>query len=187
MGEDKQAQPMKLGEAVQKGIIGSETLAYFIGRTFLYMKKIGMNPKRLRFRQHLQNEMAHYASDCWDAEAECSYGWIECAGLSDRSAFDLKVYRQCLLTSQHGFLVEAGHCYSLHAISAAHPVCTPHCTCYPLLHSVSWLAGLSQAALPLVHSAVKLSLLVMIIPQVGVTSPTQLRSAKTHILLHCIL
>ena len=96
MGADKQAQPMKLGEAVQKGIIGSETLAYFIGRTFLYMKKIGMNPKRLRFRQHLQNEMAHYASDCWDAEAECSYGWIECAGLSDRSAFDLKVCRQCL-------------------------------------------------------------------------------------------
>ena len=95
MGEDKQAQPMKLGEAVQKGIIGSETLAYFIGRTFLYMKKIGMNPKRLRFRQHLQNEMAHYASDCWDAEAECSYGWIECAGLSDRSAFDLKVCSQC--------------------------------------------------------------------------------------------
>ena len=107
MGEDKQAQPMKLGEAVQKGIIGSETLAYFVGRTFLYMKKIGMNPKRLRFRQHLQNEMAHYASDCWDAEAECSYGWIECAGLSDRSAFDLKVFRQCLLSSQHGFLVEA--------------------------------------------------------------------------------
>ena len=91
MGEDKQAQPMKLGQAVQQGIIGSETLAYFIGRTYLYMKKIGMDPQRLRFRQHLQNEMAHYASDCWDAEAECSYGWIECAGLSDRSAFDLKV------------------------------------------------------------------------------------------------
>lgn len=96
MGDDKQAQPMKLGEAVQKGIIGSETLAYFIGRTYLYMKKIGMNPKRLRFRQHLLNEMAHYASDCWDAEAECSYGWIECAGLSDRSAFDLKVCCQSL-------------------------------------------------------------------------------------------
>lgn len=109
MGEEKQAQPMKLGEAVQKGIIGSETLAYFIGRTFLYMKKIGMNAKRLRFRQHLQNEMAHYASDCWDAEAECSYGWIECAGLSDRSAFDLKVcspenpacYRRLCLMSTH--------------------------------------------------------------------------------------
>ena len=106
MGEDKQAQPMTLGEAVQKGIIGSETLAYFIGRTFLYMKKIGMNPKRLRFSQHLQNEMAHYASDCWDAEAECSYGWIECAGLSDRSAFDLKVCSQCLLSPKHGTLLQ---------------------------------------------------------------------------------
>lgn len=33
--------------------------------------------------------MAHYASDCWDAEVECSYGWIEVAGHSDRSCFDL--------------------------------------------------------------------------------------------------
>jgi len=47
--------------------------------------------QRLRFRQHLQHEMAHYAEDCWDAEVECSYGWVECAGLADRSAFDLKV------------------------------------------------------------------------------------------------
>lgn len=91
MGAEKKPHPMKLGEAVQKGIIGSQTLAYFIGRTYLFMKKIGMDPERLRFRQHLQNEMAHYASDCWDAEAESSYGWIECAGLSDRSAYDLKV------------------------------------------------------------------------------------------------
>lgn len=35
------------------------------------------------------NEMAHYAADCWDAEVECSYGWIEVAGHSDRSCFDL--------------------------------------------------------------------------------------------------
>lgn len=33
--------------------------------------------------------MAHYANDCWDAEVETSYGWIEVAGHSDRSAFDL--------------------------------------------------------------------------------------------------
>lgn len=99
MGAEKKPHPMKLGEAVQKGIIGSQTLAYFIGRTYLFMKKIGMDPQRLRFRQHLQNEMAHYASDCWDAEAECSYGWIECAGLSDRSAFDLKVGRALHITS----------------------------------------------------------------------------------------
>ena len=45
--------------------------------------------QRVRFRQHLRHEMAHYAQDCWDAEIECSYGWIECVGLADRSALDL--------------------------------------------------------------------------------------------------
>ena len=29
--------------------------------------------------------------DCWDFEVECSYGWVECAGLADRSAYDLTV------------------------------------------------------------------------------------------------
>ena len=33
--------------------------------------------------------MAHYASDCWDAEIETSYGWVEVAGHADRTCFDL--------------------------------------------------------------------------------------------------
>lgn len=33
--------------------------------------------------------MAHYAADCWDAEVETSYGWIEIAGHADRSCYDL--------------------------------------------------------------------------------------------------
>lgn len=131
MGEDKQAQPMKLGEAIQKKIISSETLAYFIGRTFLYMKKIGMNPKRLRFRQHLQNEMAHYATDCWDAEAECSYGWIECAGLSDRSAFDLKVRCHCLLHESIDHINSILFVTVSHGTIKAYSTCTAHCTCKP--------------------------------------------------------
>ena len=56
------------------------------------MTKIGTDPSRLRFRQHMSNEMAHYASDCWDAELETSYGWIECVGCADRSAYDLSVH-----------------------------------------------------------------------------------------------
>ncbi len=35
-------------------------------------------------------QMAHYATDCWDGEVETSYGWVECVGLADRSAYDLK-------------------------------------------------------------------------------------------------
>ena len=37
----------------------------------------------------MANEMAHYACDCWDAEILTSFGWIECVGCADRSAYDL--------------------------------------------------------------------------------------------------
>ncbi|KAJ7522847.1 hypothetical protein O6H91_18G029100 [Diphasiastrum complanatum] len=87
-------QPVKtqIGHAVAKGIVNNETLGYFIARTYLFLARLGIDKERLRFRQHLQNEMAHYAADCWDAEIECSYGWIECVGLADRSAYDLKAH-----------------------------------------------------------------------------------------------
>ena len=40
MGEAKVAEPMSLGEAVSAGIIANETLAYFIGRTWLFFTKV---------------------------------------------------------------------------------------------------------------------------------------------------
>ncbi|OMJ22408.1 putative glycine-tRNA ligase [Smittium culicis] len=83
---------MSIGEAVTQKIIDNETLGYFLGRIFLFLEKIGIDNDRLRFRQHMSNEMAHYACDCWDAEIQSSYGWIECIGCADRSAFDLTVH-----------------------------------------------------------------------------------------------
>ena len=78
------------GEAVEGGIIANQTLAYFIARTQLWLERIGVDPSRLRFRQHLRTEMAHYAADCWDAEIKLCYGWIECVGHADRSCYDLE-------------------------------------------------------------------------------------------------
>ncbi|KAK6250339.1 hypothetical protein SCA6_004344 [Theobroma cacao] len=86
------AKRLRLGEAVSKGIVNNETLGYFIGRVYLFLTCLGIDKDRLRFRQHLANEMAHYAADCWDAEIECSYGWIECVGIADRSAYDLRAH-----------------------------------------------------------------------------------------------
>jgi glycyl-tRNA synthetase len=57
MGEEKRPKPMALGEAVSRGIIANETLAYFIGRTWLLFGKLGVNLNRMRFRQHLQHEV----------------------------------------------------------------------------------------------------------------------------------
>jgi glycyl-tRNA synthetase len=86
------ARRIRLGEAVAEGVVNNETLGYFIGRVYLFLTHLGIDRERLRFRQHLANEMAHYAADCWDAEIECSYGWIECVGIADRSAYDLRAH-----------------------------------------------------------------------------------------------
>ena len=92
LGAVKKPFLMSVGDAVEKGIIANQTLGYFVARTQLFLEKIGINPAKLRFRQHLQHEMAHYAEDCWDAEIESTYGWVECVGLADRSAYDLKAH-----------------------------------------------------------------------------------------------
>lgn len=81
-----------IGEAVSTGLVDSESLGYFIARIHLFLKRLGIDPEKVRFRQHMANEMAHYAADCWDAELFTSYGWIECVGCADRSAYDLTVH-----------------------------------------------------------------------------------------------
>lgn len=89
---------VSVGDAVSSGLINNETLAYFMARTQLYMERIGMDPKRLRFRQHLATEMAHYAADCWDLEIKSSYGWVECVGHADRACYDLDVHSKATKT-----------------------------------------------------------------------------------------
>ncbi|KAL4347044.1 hypothetical protein GQ457_17G005580 [Hibiscus cannabinus] len=88
------AKKTRLGDAVSNGIVNNETLGYFIGRVYLFLTRLGIDKDRLRFRQHLANEMAHYAADCWDAEIESSYGWVECVGIADRSAYDLRAHSE---------------------------------------------------------------------------------------------
>ncbi len=80
---------MTIGDAVRQGIVNNETLGYFMARTQQWVTRIGVNPSKMRFRQHLKTEMAHYAADCWDLEIKMSYGWIECAGHADRACYDL--------------------------------------------------------------------------------------------------
>ncbi|AKG91981.1 glycyl-tRNA synthetase [Geoglobus ahangari] len=78
-----------LREAVERGIIAHELLAYFVGKTRRFLLAAGIKDDKLRFRQHKDDERAHYAVDCWDAEVLLSYGWIEVVGIADRSDYDL--------------------------------------------------------------------------------------------------
>jgi glycyl-tRNA synthetase len=79
---------------VDEGIVSNNALAYYMAMTKRFLISVGIDEKKLRFRQHLREEMAHYASDCWDAEVLTSLGWIECAGIADRTAYDIKAHME---------------------------------------------------------------------------------------------
>lgn len=91
--EAGESQAMSLEEAVKKGIIAHEFLAYCLALTYQYLIRVGVSPEKLRFRQHLRDEMAHYAADCWDAEILSErFGWVEVVGIADRTDYDLKAH-----------------------------------------------------------------------------------------------
>ena len=83
-----------VGKAVEDGIIANRVLAYFVYTTKQLLTRVGVDPARLRFRQHEKDEMAHYAADCWDAEALLTYGWTEITGIADRGCWDLSRHAQ---------------------------------------------------------------------------------------------
>jgi len=81
---------LSLEEAVNKKVVNNQALAYYMYLTQDFLLNIGIDKKKFRFRKHAENELAHYAQECWDAEIFSDrFGWIECVGIADRSAYDL--------------------------------------------------------------------------------------------------
>ncbi len=81
-------------EAVDRDIIENKWVAYYLGVGKKWYEKIGIDMNRFRYRQHLEGERAHYAVDCWDAEAEIDGDWIEITGYAYRGCYDLKKHDQ---------------------------------------------------------------------------------------------
>jgi glycyl-tRNA synthetase len=89
----EEAVTMTMQEAVDKGVIANQYLAYYVALTHEMLVQLGIRPERLRFRQHLPDERAHYATDCWDAEIRSErFGWVETVGLADRTDYDLNAH-----------------------------------------------------------------------------------------------
>ena len=92
--EDGKEISISLEKAVNNGIIRDSTVGFFMGLTYDFLIKVGINPDKLRFRQHESDEMAHYAIDCWDVEIHGSYGWVECVGIAHRGCYDLEAHEK---------------------------------------------------------------------------------------------
>jgi glycyl-tRNA synthetase len=84
---------MSMRDAVDQGVIANEYVAYYVALTHQMLVQIGIKQDRLRFRQHLPDELAHYAADCWDAEVYSDrFGWVETVGIADRTDYDLTAH-----------------------------------------------------------------------------------------------
>jgi len=84
---------ISLAEAVTTGVINNQALAYYMHLTQSFLLEAGVDPEKFRFRKHADDELAHYAQECWDAELFSErFGWVECVGIADRSAYDLSAH-----------------------------------------------------------------------------------------------
>ena len=82
-----------LEDAIKNKVIDNEALAYYMYLTQDFLITAGVDPKKFRFRKHGDDELAHYATECWDAKLYSKrFGWIECVGIADRSAYDLNAH-----------------------------------------------------------------------------------------------
>ena len=71
-----------------------EWLTYWKEERMKWWQSFANNPDKFRFRQHEQDELAHYASDCYDVDYEYPWGWDELEGIASRTDYDLKKHAE---------------------------------------------------------------------------------------------
>ena len=100
--DNKKEYKIALDKAIKNKIIDNQALAYYMYLTQDFLFSIGIAPEKFRFRKHSIDELAHYATECWDAELNSErFGWIECVGIADRSAYDLRSHIESTKTDMY--------------------------------------------------------------------------------------
>ncbi|MEM3382494.1 MAG: glycine--tRNA ligase [Nitrososphaerales archaeon] len=84
--------PLKITvkEALIKGIIKQEWLAYFMALSKKFLTKLGLSEDKQRFHAKIPSERAHYSAQTYDHEVLLDkFGWVEVAGHAYRTDYDL--------------------------------------------------------------------------------------------------
>ena len=87
-----EAIPVQIGQAITTKLISHKLMAFFLAKIYQFALTIGLNKDKIRFRQHLPNEKAHYSIECWDLEAYVDGDWLEVVGIADRGNYDLTAH-----------------------------------------------------------------------------------------------
>lgn len=85
----------KMSEAVKNGFFQKPAYAWCVHLAYMIFRHMGFSDEKMRLRQHLPTERAHYAADAWDVEIHTqSFGWVECCGIHDRGNYDLSRHQE---------------------------------------------------------------------------------------------
>ena len=63
-------------------------------RISFYSEELGISKDNLKFHQHSEDALAHYAKDAFDIEYNFPFGWGEVEGIHNRTDFDLKEHEK---------------------------------------------------------------------------------------------
>ncbi len=85
----KKHSEMTIKQIIDKNI-GTEWHAYWLGMFYKWFLDLGIKKENLRLREHLKDELAHYAKACFDIEYNFPFGWKEIHGNADRGQYDLQ-------------------------------------------------------------------------------------------------
>jgi len=67
-----------------------EWFDYWKEERMKWYHKLGVTNEKLRFHQHSEDELAHYAAEAFDIEYQFPFGTLELEGIHNRTDFDLK-------------------------------------------------------------------------------------------------
>ena len=99
LSADMQAQKinmkkLSMKECFNSKIIKTQWHAYWIVQMHKWFVSLGANPSHFRIRQHVKDELSHYALDTWDIEYKFPFGWKELQGFANRTDFDLRQHME---------------------------------------------------------------------------------------------
>jgi len=67
----------------------SHWMDYWSKERLKWWQRYSNRPESFSLRQHTPDELAHYASDCYDVDYQYPWGWDELEGIASRTSYDL--------------------------------------------------------------------------------------------------
>lgn len=89
----REFEQMEMQFFVKPGTDG-EWFEYWKEQRIKWYDELGIKKENLRFHQHGEGELAHYAAAAFDVEYQFPFGWKELEGIHNRTDFDLKRHQE---------------------------------------------------------------------------------------------